>query len=137
MLVDRKEQLERRAEKLRLTGKLNDLSDKIENGDKPIDEKAQYAAWIANWQAVWDTVSQSKKVEELTGPWADILDSAYTIYRQADSLDHLAQLENNDDKVLAAQASLQRLVRQLVLKKQAAKARAAVHHTQPTAEAHR
>ncbi len=137
MLVDRKEQLERRSEKLRLTGKLMDLSDKIENGDKPIDEKAQYAVWIANWQAVWDTVSQSKKVEDLTGPWADILDSAYTIYRQADSLDHLAQLENNDNKVLAAQASLQRLVRQLVLKKQAAKARAAVSHTKPAAEAHR
>lgn len=137
MMVDRKEQLERQAEKLRLTGKLNDLSDKIENGDKPIDEKAQYAVWIANAQAVWDTVSQSKKVEELSGPWADILDSAYTIYRQADSLDHLAQIENNNDKILVAQASLQRLIRQLVLKKQAAKARAATHPTKPAAEAHR
>jgi hypothetical protein len=136
MMVDRKEQLERRAEKLRLTGKLNDLGDKIENYDKPIDEKAQYAVWIANAQAVWDTVSQSKKVEELTGPWADILDSAYTIYKQADALEHLAQNDNNNEKILVAQARLQRLVLQLVLKKQAAKARAAAQKTQPAAEAH-
>ncbi len=137
MLVDRKEQLERRAEKLRLTGKLNDLGDKIENYDKPIDEKAQYAVWIANAQAIWDTVSQSKKVEELAGPSADLLDSAYTIYKQADALEHLAQNENNNDKILVAQASLQKLIKKLVLQKQAAKARAAAQITQPAAEAHR
>jgi len=136
LLVNRKEQLERRAEKLRLTAKLNDPGGKIEDMDKTVDEKNKTAVWIANWQTLWDHVSQSEKVEELTGPWADILDSAYTIYKQADALEHLAQNDNNNEKIYAAQASLQRLVLKLVLQKKAAKARAAAQKTQPAAEAH-
>jgi hypothetical protein len=112
VLKDRKDELDHRAEVLETFDKAHDLTEKISEIDK--DKSHDPAP-----QKLWDALSNVPKVKELTGPWADIVDSAYTIYRQADSLDHLANIEANSDKILVAQASLQRLVKQLELQRKA------------------
>jgi hypothetical protein len=129
MLLQRNQDLERVGNEVRLAGKLNDLREKIK-------EFSVYKDTSPSWDNAWDVITSFKKVEEMAGPSKDLLDSAYTISQQAVSLEHLAQIEGNNEKILAAQAGLQKLIRQLVLKKQAAKARAAAQKTQTTTEAH-
>ena len=56
------------------------------------------------------------------GPPTTSIDAAYTIYRQADSLDHLAQLDLADERTLQASAALRRTLKTLVAQRIAVKA---------------
>jgi hypothetical protein len=75
-VVNRKEELERIGSELRLAGKENDLRVKIRDFDMEKGKKP-------TWENAWDLITALKKVEEMAGPTKDLLDAAYTIYRQA------------------------------------------------------
>jgi len=61
-----------------LLGKENDLRMKIRDFDMEKGKKP-------TWENLWDIITAFKKVEEMAGPSKDLLDAAYTIYRQAAS----------------------------------------------------
>ena len=113
MMLNRKEELERLHNELRLAGKENDLRIKIRDFSVNNDTKP-------TWENLWDVVSQFKKVEDLAGPSKDLLDAAYTIYRQAASLDNLARIQSNQERTLQAAESLRRYIVKLEAQKRAA-----------------
>lgn len=82
---------------------------------------------------LYEVVTKIKKVEDLAGPSNDLIDAAYTIYRQADSLDHLAQLDLADERTLQASAALRRTLKTLVAQRIAVKARSLPVHNPTTA----
>jgi len=116
-LVNRKEELDRISSELRLGGKLNDLRVKIRDFDMDKGKKP-------TWENAWDIVTSFKKVEEMDGPSKDLLDAAYTIYRQAASCRALTMAQANDEKTLQAAAALQRYIQRLEARKAAEKANA-------------
>jgi hypothetical protein len=119
MLLNRKDELERIHKEVRLAGKENDLRIKI--GEFSVNKHTKFTG-----EDFWDIVSQLKKVEELAGPSKDLLDAAYTIYRQAASFDNLALIQGNQEKALQAAAGLRRYIVKLEAQKKVAKARASV-----------
>jgi tetratricopeptide (TPR) repeat protein len=128
-LTEEQKRLETLKQTGRLTGKLNDLEEKTASMSDPKSKEFTR-------EDFWDVISQLKAVEEKAGPSKDLLDSAYTIYRQAASLDHLAQIEETNDKILIAQKRLQTLIRQLEAKKQASKPPTPARKKQTPAEPH-
>ena len=112
MLLNRKEELERIGSEIRLAGKSNDLRQKISTFDMNRDSKY-------SWENLWDVVSQFKKVEELSGPSKDLLDAAYTIYKQAASFENLSAIRANQEKTLQAAATLHKYIVRLEEQKRA------------------
>jgi uncharacterized protein YutE (UPF0331/DUF86 family) len=112
MLINRKDELERMHNDVRLIGKENDLRKKIE--DFSVNKDAKFTM-----ENLWDVVSQLKKVEELAGPSKDLLDAACTIYSQATSLDNLAMIQANQEKTLQAAAVLRDYIVRLEAQKKA------------------
>ena len=115
-LVNRKEELDRISSELRLAGKTNDLRIKIRDFDMEKDKKP-------TWENAWDLITAFKKVEEMAGPSKDLLDAAYTIYRQAASCRALSMAQANDEKTLQAAAALQKYIQRLQARKLAEKAK--------------
>lgn len=115
-VVNRKEELDRMASEVRLLGKENDLRMKIRDFDMEKGKKP-------TWENLWDIITAFKKVEEMAGPSKDLLDAAYTIYRQAASCRALAAIQSNDAKSLQAAASLQHYIQRLEARKLAGKAK--------------
>lgn len=113
-VVNRKEELDRIASEVRLAGKTNDLRMKIRDFDMEKDKKP-------TWENLWDILTAFNKVEEMAGPTKDLLDAAYTIYRQAASWRALSIARSNDEKTLQAAASLQRYIQRLEARKLAEK----------------
>lgn len=113
-VVNRKEELDRMASEVRLAGKTNDLRMKIRDFDMEKDKKP-------TWENLWDIITAFNKVEEMAGPTKDLLDAAYTIYRQAASWRALSIARSNDEKTLQAAASLQRYIQRLEARKLAEK----------------
>ena len=113
-VVNRKEELDRIASEVRLAGKTNDLRMKIRDFDMEKDKKP-------TWENLWDMITAFNKVEEMAGPTKDLLDAAYTIYRQAASWRALSIARSNDEKTLQAAASLQRYIQRLEARKLAEK----------------
>lgn len=127
MLTHRNEDLERLGSEVELADKLDTLHERINNFSMQDTELTT--------EDIWDVISQTGLIPRTASTSKDLIDAAYAIYHQAASMQNLVTIKNNNEKILAAQARLQRLVRQLVLKKQAAKARAA-NPTQQATEAH-
>ncbi|MGH9563390.1 MAG: hypothetical protein ACRD3S_18200 [Terracidiphilus sp.] len=71
---------------------------------------------------MWDVASQFQIVEDLTGPWADMLNASYTLYRQALNVQHLAAFQANNEKTYEASKTLGLLIRRLEAQKKQAKA---------------
>lgn len=117
-LVSTKKDLDRLQQEVRLAGKDNELRVRIR--DFSMHEDTEFTR-----ETFWDVVSQIGKVEELAGPSKDLLDAAYTIYRQAASFQRLSATEANNEKTLQAAASLGRYIVRLEARKQAAKAETA------------
>ncbi len=117
MLVNRKDELERLHNEVRLASKENDL--RIKFRDFSVNKNTKFTR-----EDFWDVITQFKKVEELAGPSKDLLDAAYIIYRQAASLDNLAVIQGNQEKTLQAAAVLRRHIARLVAQKKAAKLQA-------------
>jgi flavin-binding protein dodecin len=117
MLLDRKQELERIQNELRFAGKENDLRIKIRDFSVNKDTKPTK-------ENLWDLISQFKKVEDFAGPSKDLLDAAYTIYRQAASLDNLAMIQVNQERTLQAAAALRGYIVRLEAQKQAARSSA-------------
>lgn len=113
-VVNRKEELDRIASEVRLAGKTNDLRMKMRDFDMEKDKKP-------TWENLWDMITAFNKVEEMAGPTKDLLDAAYTIYRQAASWRALSITRSNDEKTLQAAASLQRYIQRLEARKLAEK----------------
>ncbi len=118
-LVNRKEELERISNELRLAGKADDLRAKIRDFDMEKDK-------TPTLENAWDVINSFKKVEEMAGPTKDLMDAAYTIYRQAESCRTLNMVQDNDEKTLRAAASLQHYIQRLQAQKRAE--RTAVSH---------
>jgi hypothetical protein len=112
MLLNRKEELERIKSETRLAAKSNDLRQKIAKFDLNRDTKY-------TWENLWDVVNQFKKVEELAGPSKDLLDAAYTIYKQAASFENLSAIRANQEKTLQAAATLHKYIVRLEEQKRA------------------
>lgn len=104
-LVGTKHDLERLHQEIRLAGKENDLRVRIR--DFSMDHAEP------NLEIVWDVMSQFEIVENLTGPWADMLNASYTIYRQATAAQHLALFQSNDEKTYQASQTLLALIAKL------------------------
>jgi hypothetical protein len=113
-LVNRKEELERIQSELRLAGKENDLRVEIRDFDM---EKGK----TPTLENLWTVVNSFKKVEDMAGPWKDLLDATGTIYQQAVSFYNLSKVQDNNEKTLQAAASLQQYIRRLEAKKKAQK----------------
>jgi hypothetical protein len=111
-LVNRKVELERIQGELRLAGKADDLRIKIRDFDMEKGKKP-------TWEDAWDVINAFDKVEEMAGPTKDLMDAAYTIYRQAASCRTLSMIRDNDEKNLQAAASLQHYIQRLQAKKKA------------------
>ena len=114
MLLSRKEELERIKSEISLAGKSNDLRQKISTFD--LNRGTEYS-----WENLWDVVNQFKKVEEFSGPYKDLLDAAYTIYKQAASFENLSAIRANQEKTLQAAATLHKYIVRLEEQKRAAK----------------
>jgi hypothetical protein len=114
MLLNRKEELERIQNELRLAGKTNDLRQKIAKFS--LNRDTEFTR-----EDLWDVVSQFKIVEELTGPSKDLLDAAYTIYKQAASFENLSAIRANQEKTLQAAAVLHKYIVRLEEQKRSAK----------------
>ena len=114
MLLGRKQELERIKSEIRFASKSNDLRQKISTFDLNRDTK--YSR-----ENLWDVVSQFKKVEEFSGPSKDLLDAAYTIYKQAASFENLSAIRANQEKTLQAAATLHKYIVRLEEQKRASK----------------
>ncbi|MGB7546199.1 MAG: hypothetical protein WBM14_00485 [Terracidiphilus sp.] len=110
-LVGTKKDLERLKQELRLAGKEDDLRVKIRDFSTDRAEP--------NLEIVWNVVSQFQIVEDLTGPWEHMLNASYTIYRQATSMQRLAQFQENDEKTYQSSKVLGLLIRKLEAQKKA------------------
>ncbi|HET8666779.1 MAG TPA: hypothetical protein VFM10_02295, partial [Terriglobales bacterium] len=117
-LVNRRVELARIQEELRFASKENDLRIKIR--DFSMDKGRAYTL-----ENLYDVVTQWKKVEDLAGPYKDLSDAAYTIYRQVESWQILTTVKENGENNLRAAALLQQQIRKLVIQKQALKASSA------------
>jgi hypothetical protein len=124
-LSERKSELERIQSELRLRSKLDDLEKKT--SDFSVNRDTDFTR-----ETLWDIVSQFKKVEDLAGPSKDLLDAAYTIYRQAASFENLAAIQANQERTLQAAAVLRRYILRLEAQKRSTR----THASRPTARAH-
>lgn len=115
-LVGTKKDLERLQQELRLAGKEEDLRVRIRDFSTDRAEP--------NLEVVWDVASQFQIVEDLTGPWENILNASYTIYRQASSMQRLTAFNENNEKNYQAAKTLGLLMHKLVAEKRAAAAAA-------------
>lgn len=113
MLLERKNELDRLHREVRLATKENDL--RILIRDFSVNKDTKFTK-----ENLWDVICL-KLLEDLAGPSKDLLDAAYTIYRQASSLDHLAVIQANQEKTLQAAASLHRYIVRLEAKKVSAR----------------
>jgi predicted amino acid-binding ACT domain protein len=114
MLLGRKQELERIKSEIRFASKSQDLRQKISTFSLNRDTKY-------SWENLWDVVSQFKKVEEFSGPSKDLLDAAYTIYKQAASFENLSAIRANQEKTLQAAATLHKYIVRLEEQKRASK----------------
>lgn len=114
-LVGTEKDLERLKQELRLAGKESDLRVRIR------DFSTDHAE--PNLETVWNVMSQFQIVEDLTGPWEHVLNASYTIYRQATSMQRLAQFQDNDERTYQASKTLGLLIRKLEAQKKAEAAR--------------
>jgi hypothetical protein len=110
MLMNRKDELDRLQSEIRLAGKENDLRVKI--SEFSVNKDTQFTT-----ETFWDVITQFKKVEDLVGPSKDLLDSVYTIYRQAASFERLITIQSNQEKTLQASAALHRYIVRLEAQK--------------------
>ncbi|HTX49630.1 MAG TPA: hypothetical protein VME40_09595 [Caulobacteraceae bacterium] len=108
-LIAQRDRLQNEADSLRAIGKEADLYGKIDDTENHGFTR----------EDLYEVITQMKKVEDLAGPYKDLLDAAYTVYRQADSLDHLAVADVTDERTLQASASLRRTLYSLVAQRQA------------------
>jgi tetratricopeptide (TPR) repeat protein len=114
MLLGRKQELERIKSEIRFASKSNDLRQKISTFD--LNRDTEFTR-----ENLWDVVSQFKKVEEFSGPSKDLLDAAYTIYKQAASFENLSAIRANQEKTLQAAATLHKYIVRLEEQKRASK----------------
>lgn len=112
MLIDRRKELERMHNEVHLIGKEYELSGRIANFSVSKDT-------TLSMESLWDVVSQVGKVDELAGPSKDLMDAAYTIYKQAASLDNLAVIQANQEKTLQAATVLRGYIVRLEAQKRA------------------
>ncbi|HEY5839684.1 MAG TPA: hypothetical protein VIT19_11660 [Pyrinomonadaceae bacterium] len=108
ILLNRKEELDRLQTNLERVADLHDLRVKVQESENP-----------TALESFWDLASRIKKVEELAGPGEDLIEAAYTIYRQAISFENLAVIQANQEKSLQAAAGLRRYINRLYAQKRA------------------
>lgn len=87
----------------------NDLKSKIRNFS--MEDKN------SPWEKFYDLVTENEKIDELAGPYKDLVDAAYTIYKQAASLEVLAITLNNQEKTYQASERLRLHILKLIAQK--------------------
>lgn len=113
--------LKERKRWIRSAKKNNDLQAKIR--EFSLDNVDLNWRKIAFWQKtaedVHDVISSFEKGDEALGPYKNLIDTAYLMFKQAAALEVMAVTENNQKAILTASNSLQQHVRALVAEKQA------------------
>jgi tetratricopeptide (TPR) repeat protein len=113
-LYAERDSLERAEKDVDAAGKLETLREKIEDLHKPVTDPR------FSEEDVLDMVlAVDKPLEDAIGPFRDLTDAAYTVYKQAVSLDHMAVIEKNQEQSLRAAEALRRTVKMLVARKRA------------------
>jgi hypothetical protein len=127
MLINRKEELERIQSEVMLANKTNNLREKL--ADLKTANNSEFTR-----EDMFEIVTQIKdavgviahkefpSAVNLAGPAKDLLDSTYVIWKQADSMRRLSQIQGVQEKNLQAANSLRQYILKLEKQKQTASA---------------
>lgn len=113
-LIEESESLERAKTDVEAAGKLETLREKIEDLHKPVADPRFSQEEVLDME-----MAVNKPLEDAMGPFRDLTDAAYTVYKQAVSLDRMAVIEKNQEQSLKAAEALRQTVKTLVARKRA------------------